>query len=97
MKIIAETKDGYLVDMDKNEIATLQGISWVDRRFKSPKPGDKVDISRVYETVASLSYDQDVIEIERYGNQLLKASSWLKNYKEKQKEHTKELKYQEGE
>ncbi len=94
MKIIAKTESGYLIDVTKDEIATLQGISWVDKRFKEPKAGDEINITRVYDILANLSYDNDIKELKLASKQLEKLGEWLANYKSKLKETSKELKYQ---
>lgn len=94
MKIIAKTKDGYLIDATDSEVATIQGLSWVDKRFKYPNPGDEIQIEEIYSTVANLSYDDDVKRLGETIEGLSKLHNWLKIYKEKYKDAAAQLKYQ---
>lgn len=93
MKIIAQTATGYLVDVSKDELATVQGMSWVDVRFKNPKAGDEIDINEVYSLLCSLTNSNDIKELSRISENCGKISNWLETYKAKL-EPVKTLKYQ---
>ena len=94
MKVIAKTKDGYLMDVNREEIATIQGMSWVDRRFKYPEAGDEFDISKVYSIVSNLASDYDIKNLAEFSKQLNETSKWLSNFKSKLKSHVESAKYQ---
>ena len=48
MKIIAKTEFGWLLDGTDDEIATLQGLNRIDKRFHEPKAGDEFQITEIY-------------------------------------------------
>ena len=94
MKIIAKTESGWLMDATNDEIATLQGFSRVDKRFKFPEPGQEFSITDTYDILANLSYDRDIKDIAYAHESLGKLHDWLKNYKSKFKEKSKVLQFE---
>lgn len=92
MKVIGITTNGFLIEASKEEIANLQGICYVDSRFKYPSAGDEINISDVYRKIQSMAYanrfESALSEAENAVKTLTLLTEWAKNTE------IAELKYQ---
>ncbi len=70
MEIIATTEDGYLVKMNDDELAACQALVSVDKRYKKPKIGDKLQFSQIWEAVAYILSPQKIAEFRRLSKEL---------------------------
>jgi hypothetical protein len=94
MNVIAQTKDGFLVDMTKNEIASIQGLSWVDKRWKFPQAGDSIEISEVYDIVSDSFTKHEINQIKSQLDTLTKFYNWITAVHEKLADKKESLEYQ---
>jgi hypothetical protein len=59
VKVIGNTKDGYILEASENEVANLIGYSshWSDK-FKRPSVGDDIQINKMYRQLYDLEHNQ---------------------------------------
>ena len=59
MKVLGESRDSYIVEMSKDEMANLQGLhgkySYRSDNCKIPECGDTVEIEKFYDMVHNVS------------------------------------------
>lgn len=57
MKIIGESKDSFIIEASKDEVANLLG-AYGRGRLKDLKPGTEIHVNKMYHQLNDLAYDR---------------------------------------
>jgi len=79
MKIIGRTKDGFILEASKNDVAAMEGLYSYQKQFEV---GDLIDMSGLFSKCKSIDTAfNDIDHLRQSAENIIKATSWIEEFR----------------
>ena len=79
MKIIGETKGGFILEASKDDVAAMEGLYVHEKRFEV---GDLIDINGLFTRCRSIDIAfNDIDRLRNSAENIIKATSWIEEFR----------------
>ncbi len=79
MKIIGETKDGFILEASKDDVAAMEGLYSHQKKYEV---GDLIDIEGLFSRYANINNAlNDINRLRNSAENIIKAASWVEEFR----------------
>lgn len=81
MRIIGKTKDGFIIEASRDDVAAMEGLYSHQKKFEV---GDLIDINGLFNRYRSVDMAfNDIDRLRNSAENIIKAASWIEEFREK--------------
>lgn len=79
MKIIGKTKDGFILEATKEDVAGISGLYYYEKQFDV---GDVIDIDGLHSKYLSVAIAlKDISDLKKSAQSLIDAANWVDEFR----------------
>ena len=79
MKIIGETKDGFILEASKDDVAAMEGLYSHQKKYEV---GDLIDIEGLFSRYANINNAlNDINRLRISAENIIKAAAWVEEFR----------------
>ena len=79
MKIIGKTKDGFIIEASRDDVAAMEGLYSHQKKFEV---GDLIDINGLFNRYRSVDMAfNDIDRLRNSAENIIKAASWIEEFR----------------
>lgn len=79
MKIIGETKDGFILEASKDDVAAMEGLYSHQKKYEV---GDLIDINGLFSRYANINNAlNNINRLKNFAEDIIKATSWVEEFR----------------
>lgn len=79
MKIIGETKDGFILEASKDDVAAMEGLYSHQKKYEV---GDLIDIMGLFSRYANINNAlNDINRLRISAENIIKAAAWVEEFR----------------
>ena len=79
MKIIGKTKDGFIIEASREDVAAIEGLYVYEKKFEV---GDLIDIRGLFSNCQSIGIAfNDINRLRHSAENIIEATSWIEEFR----------------
>ena len=79
MKIIGKTKDGFIIEASRDDVAAMEGLYAHQKRFEV---GDLIDMTGLFSRCKSIDMAfNDIDHLRKAAENIIKATDWIEKFR----------------
>lgn len=80
MKIIGKTKDGFIIEASREDVAAMEGLYVHEKKFEV---GDLIDIRGLFSNCQSIDMAfNDINRLRHSAENIIQATSWIEKFRD---------------